>query len=73
MSEKKRKQKGKERKGKEKNTKTCHADFLNLSTDLGVPFCKFLEHVSIGLFVLFVMFLNLALTNGNLSTSCSIC
>lgn len=43
-----------------------------LFTDLGIPFSEFLEHVGVGLLVLFVMFLNLALAYGNLSTSCPI-
>lgn len=40
-----------------------------LFTDLGIPFSEFLEHVGVGPLVLFVMFLNLALAYGNLSTS----
>lgn len=43
-----------------------------LFTDLGIPFSEFLEHVGVGPLVLFVMFLNLALAYGNLSTSCPI-
>lgn len=41
-------------------------------TDLGIPFCKFLEHVGVSPLILFVMFLNLNLANSNLSTSCSV-
>lgn len=40
-----------------------------LFTDLGIPFSEFLEHVGVGPLVLFMMFLNLALAYGNLSTS----
>lgn len=43
-----------------------------LFTDLGIPFSEFLEHVGVGPLVLFMMFLNLALAYGNLSTSCPI-
>lgn len=44
----------------------------NELTDLGIPFCKFLEHVGVNPLILFVMFLNLNLANSNLSTSCSV-
>lgn len=45
---------------------------MNELTDLGILFCKFLEHVGVNPLILFVMFLNLILANGNLSASCPV-
>lgn len=63
-------QKKKKKKRKEKQAVLlCTLAKNILFTDLGIPFSELLEHVGVGPLVLFVMFLNLALAYGNLSTS----